>query len=116
MLSQQVAAPVSSTPKAHRKIRLPLNVTPFCGDVYSLRLLQGASMTDKQNGKTEPKKANPGKIALMGAVATALAVFNLATNGGEAPRQALLILQYALLACGLFALGGGLIMMLSAKN
>ena len=68
-------------------------------------------MSDNQSGKTEPKKANPGKIALIGAGATALAVFNMATNGSEAPSQAVMILQYAALAGGLFALVGGLIMM-----
>jgi len=66
-------------------------------------------MSGNQNGKTEPKKANPGKIALIGAGATALAVFNMATNGSEAPSQAVVILQYA-------GLAGGLIMMAMARS
>ena len=50
-------------------------------------------MRDNQSSKGEPKKANPSKIALIGAGATALAVFNIATNGSEAPSQAVMILQ-----------------------
>ena len=73
-------------------------------------------MTGKQNGKAEAKKTNPGRIALIGAVGTALAIFNLATNGSEAPSQAVMILQYVGLALGLLALAGGLIMMVSAKS
>ena len=73
-------------------------------------------MTGKQSSKGEPRKANPGKIALIGAGATALAVFNIATNGSEAPSQGVTILQYAGLAGGLFALVGGLIMMAAAKG
>ena len=67
-------------------------------------------MSKEQNGKTA-KKPNPGKIVLMGAGATVLAVFNIMSNGPEAPSQGVMILQYALLGCGLFALVGGLIMM-----
>ena len=73
-------------------------------------------MSDNQSSKGEPKKANPGKIALIGAGATALAVFNIATNGSEAPSQAVMIMQYAALAGGLFALVGGLIMMAATKS
>jgi hypothetical protein len=73
-------------------------------------------MRDNQSGKTEPKKANPGKIALIGAGATALAVFNMATNDSEAPSQAVMILQYVWLAGGLLALVGGLIMMAMASK
>jgi hypothetical protein len=76
-------------------------------------------MSKKQNGKTADKtakKPNPGKIALMGAGATALGVFNIMSNGPEAQSQWVMILQYTLLACGLFALVGGLIMMGTAKT
>ncbi len=66
-------------------------------------------MSDNQSSKPEPKKANAGKIALLGASATALAVFNMATNGSEAPSQAAMILQYA-------ALAGGVIMMAMART
>jgi len=66
--------------------------------------------------KSERKQSSPGKIALMGAVATALAVFNLATNGSEAPSHALLLVQYILLGAGLLGLAGGLIMMASSKG
>jgi len=73
-------------------------------------------MTDYQSGKTEKKRQNkPGKIALMGAGATILAVINMST-GTEAPSPAVLILQYAALVGGLFALVGGLIMMMSFNH
>ena len=76
-------------------------------------------MSKKQNGKTANKtaqKPNPGKIALIGAGATALAVVNMMSNGPEAPSQRVMILQYAALAGGLLALVGGLIMMGTAKT
>ena len=73
-------------------------------------------MSDSRSGKAEPKKAEPGKIALLGAFATALAVFNMAINGSEAPSQAVMILQYAGLAGGLLALIGGFIMMAASRT
>jgi hypothetical protein len=73
-------------------------------------------MTDNPSGKTGRKPSSPGKIALIGAGATALAVVNMATNGSEAPSQAVMILQYIGLAGGLLALVGGLIMMAAAKS
>ncbi len=73
-------------------------------------------MSDSQSGKPGRKQSNPGKVALIGAGATALAVFNIATNGSEAPSQAVMILQYAGLAGGLFALVGGLIMMATTRT
>jgi len=73
-------------------------------------------MSDSRSGKAEPKKAKPGKIALLGAFATALAAFNMTTNGSEAPSQAVMILQYAGLAGGLLALIGGLIMMAASRT
>ena len=72
-------------------------------------------MSQQQN-RTEKKPSNPGKIALMGAIATGLALFNMFSGGGEAPSQALLFLQYVLLACGLIALVGGLFMMAVAPK
>jgi hypothetical protein len=72
-------------------------------------------MSDSRSGKAEPR-AKPGKIALLGAFATALAVFNMTRNGSEAPSQAVMILQYAGLAGGLLALIGGLIMMAASRT
>jgi len=69
-------------------------------------------MTDHQGGKS--KQAVARKIVLLGAIATALGVINMMTNGSEAPSSAVMILQYAALALGLFALVGGLIMMAMA--
>jgi len=79
-------------------------------------LSQGAVVSEGQDGKSQPKKTTPGKIALIGAIATALATFNLATNSSEAPAQLVLILQYFALAGGLLALIGGLIMLAVART
>ena len=73
-------------------------------------------MTDNQTGKAEKKRSTPGYIATVGAGATALAIVNLLSNGNEAQAQPVLILQYAGLALGLFALVGGLIMMMTQKS
>jgi len=59
---------------------------------------------------TSPKRRG-GRIALLGAGATALAIFNMSTDT-EAQSTAVLILEYGALALGLFALIGGLIMTL----
>jgi hypothetical protein len=72
-------------------------------------------MTDGQTGKTAKKRSTPGYIATIGAGATALAIINMSV-GSEAPAQPILILQYAALALGLFALVGGLIMMMTQKS
>ncbi|HEY1472591.1 MAG TPA: hypothetical protein VGF53_00745 [Pseudolabrys sp.] len=73
-------------------------------------------MSGHQSEKVGKKQANPRKIALIGAGATALAVVNMMTNGSEAPSQGVMILQYAALAGGLIALVGGLIMMAMAPK
>jgi hypothetical protein len=71
-------------------------------------------MTDQQPGKS--KQAVARKIVLLGAIATALGVVNMLTNGAEAPSSAVAILQYAALGLGLFALAGGLVMMVLAPS
>ena len=71
-------------------------------------------MTDQQAGKS--KQAVARKIVLLGAIATALGLLNMMTNGAEAPSSAVAILQYAALALGLVALVGGLVMMLLAPS
>ena len=68
-----------------------------------------------QSGKSRPKQSSPGRIALMGAIATALGLFNMFAYS-EAPSQAVALLQYVLLGAGLLALAGGLIMMATAKS
>lgn len=67
-------------------------------------------MTDIETSKA-PAKRHGGRIALIGAAATALAVLNIASDT-EAQSTAVLILEYGALALGLFALIGGLIMTL----
>ena len=70
-------------------------------------------MTDNQSSMSETKR--PGrKITLIGAGATALAIFNM-WGDSEAPSLPLLVLEYVALALGLFALVGGLIMMATRR-
>ena len=118
-LSQQVAQLVSSTLKALRKFLLPfLNVSLSFRDVYALlAIFRGASMSDKpkRQSRTQEGQAR-ARSRSWEPVATALAVFNMTTNGSEAPSQAVMILQYAGLAGGLLALIGGLIMMAAARK
>jgi hypothetical protein len=71
-------------------------------------------MSDNQSGKTEKKQSNPRKIALLGAMATVLAVINMSV-GSEAQPLPVVILQDVALALGLLALVGGLIMMMMQK-
>jgi NADH:ubiquinone oxidoreductase subunit 6 (subunit J) len=71
-------------------------------------------MTDQQSGKS--KQAVARKIVLLGAIGTALGIINMMTNGAEAPSSVVAILQYGALALGLFALAGGLIMMVLAPT
>jgi hypothetical protein len=49
------------------------------------------------------------KVMLMSAATPAWLIYDIAT-ATEAPRQALAILQYGLLACALFGLVGSLVM------
>jgi len=71
-------------------------------------------MSDDQSGKKANRQSTPRRIALLGAVATVLAIINMST-GSEAPAQAVAILQYVALGLGLLALVGGLIMMMAQK-
>jgi hypothetical protein len=64
---------------------------------------QGISMQDKWT-----------KVMLMSAATAAWLIYDMAT-ATEAPRQALAILQYGLLACALFGLVGSLVMAASRK-
>jgi hypothetical protein len=66
-------------------------------------------MNQDPTAKSSAKKTNPTKIVLLGAVATALALFNM--GGGEAPSFAVRVLEYVFLACGLIALAGGLLLL-----
>jgi hypothetical protein len=90
-----------------------LNLNRAC-DTHLDQGQPGAIMTDQQSGKS--KQAVARKIVLLGAIATALGVINMMMNGSEAPSSAVAILQYAALALGLFALVGGLIMMVLAPS
>ena len=60
---------------------------------------------------TSAQKRHGGRITLIGAAATALAVLNIAVDT-EAQSTPVLILEYGALSLGLLALTGGLIMTL----
>jgi hypothetical protein len=70
-------------------------------------------MTDNP-GRKPQQTSNPGKIALIGAAATVLALINMSA-GGEAPSSAVRMLEYLFLAGGLVGLAGGLFMMMTQK-
>jgi len=55
-----------------------------------------------------------GKLALMNAAVAAWIVYDLAAPG-EAPRQAVLIMEYLFLTASLIGLGGSLVMLMSRK-
>jgi hypothetical protein len=71
-------------------------------------------MSANQAGKSK-SVGSGGKIALLGAGATALAVANMST-GSEAQSLPVLILEYIALAGGLLALVGGLLMMMMQRR
>ncbi len=73
-------------------------------------------MRENQSDKADAKRTTARRIALLGAGATILAVVNMMTNGLEAPSSAVVVLQYAALIAGLFALIGGLIMIATAAK
>jgi len=72
-------------------------------------------MGDSQNGTRKKQPMKPRTMVLLGAATVVLAIINMST-GGEAPRQAVAIMQYACLAGGLVALVGGLVMMMSTPK
>jgi hypothetical protein len=72
-------------------------------------------MSDDQSGKAQKKWSTPGYISMFGAIATALAIINMSVES-EAQSQPVLILEFAGLALGLFALVGGMIMMVTQKG
>jgi hypothetical protein len=59
-------------------------------------------------------RARPGRIVLIGALATGLAILNMSI-GSEAPSRAVMALQYVFIAGGLGALVGGFLLMASGK-
>ena len=71
-------------------------------------------MSDNHDRKPELKYSTPGKVVLIGAAATVLALINMSA-GGEASSTAVRFLEYAFLTGGLVALVGGLIMMMTQK-
>jgi hypothetical protein len=81
-------------------------------------------MSENGSGKSPRLKAssarsangsgNTGRTALTGAAVSAWLIYDMAT-ATETPRQGVMILQYVLLACALFALAGSLLRLISPK-
>lgn len=67
-------------------------------------------MSDLESFQSPPKR-HGGRIALIGAAATALAILNVAVDTA-AQSTPVLILEYGALSLGLIALIGGLMMTL----
>jgi len=85
----------------------------LCRTNQVMYFIRVASMSGSQDGNTKRTRSTPGYIATIGAIGTALAIVNIMSNGSEAQSQPVLILEYAALALGVFALVGGLIMKLA---
>jgi hypothetical protein len=74
--------------------------------------IQGStSESSAAESSPSPAKRHGGRIALLGAGATALAILNIAIDT-EAQSMPVLILEYGALSLGLLALIGGLMMTL----
>jgi len=63
---------------------------------------------------SEAPTKNLGRTALLSGAVVAWTIYDMATTT-EAPRQAVMVLQYALLALGLIALIGSVAMLLMGK-
>jgi len=88
---------------------------PFgCSVTLCVDTAFGAAMNDDQGGKKQLTYSPAGKVVLIGAAATVLALINMSA-GGAASAAAVRFLEYAFLTAGLIALGGGLIMMMTQK-
>jgi hypothetical protein len=81
------------------------NRSPTCGDQYASASKRGRVVEVLLSANSKSKW---GKWILINAVISAWLTYDIAT-ATEAPRQALMILQYVLLACALFGLAGSLI-------
>ncbi len=76
-------------------------------------------MLDQQGGKVDQRKSSR-YIMLLGAVGTVFGITNLLIRGqliseGQGQSSFIMLLSYAALAAGLFALIGGFIMLLARK-
>jgi hypothetical protein len=71
-------------------------------------------MSNIRNGKNQQDTGKWGKMALLTAAVAAWLIYDMAT-ATETPRQAVMILQYILLAGALFSLGVSLLKLTSPK-
>ena len=71
-------------------------------------------MSSTQNGKGQDDSGKWGKWALINAAVAAWLIYDMST-ATEMPRQAVMLLQYALLACALIGLAGSLFKLMSLK-
>lgn len=94
-------------PKKWRPHRFTSKLNVFLFDRYRPR--QRPADPKMAEGRLITIHAHDDKLKI-GAIATALAIINMSV-GSKAQPQPVLILEYAAMALGLFALVGGLIMM-----
>ena len=71
-------------------------------------------MSDNPNGKSSNESGKYGRMALITAAVSAWLIYDMAT-ATEVPRQAVMILQYVLLAGALIGLAGSLVKLMSQK-
>ena len=71
-------------------------------------------MSNTQNGKSQDDSGKWVKWALINAAVAAWLIYDMST-ATETPRQALMLLQYFLLACALIGLAGSLVKLISQK-
>lgn len=71
-------------------------------------------MSDNPDGAPKAKSTNWGLMALMTGAVTAWLIYDMATTT-EGPRQAVLLLQYFLLAGALIGLVGSLVKLLTRE-
>ena len=71
-------------------------------------------MSDNPGGARKGKSTNWGLMALMTGAVSAWLIYDMAT-AVEAPPQALTILQYFLLVCGLIGFAGAVVKLVSGE-
>jgi hypothetical protein len=74
----------------------------------------GKPVSDEQTRDAARKRGKPGRTALISAAVAAWLIYDMA-SASEAPREAVKLLQYFLLAGAVFALAASLINLLSQK-
>ncbi len=72
-------------------------------------------MSENSSGARKGKSTNWGLMALMTGAVSAWLIYDMAT-ASETPRQAVALLQYFLLACGLIGFAGAVVKLVSGTE